>query len=350
MKAEELCPAPGLPTSERTFTTRTAAEIEAAGPPSCPNEGVRKSPENHLPRLLPRHRAGQQPRQGQPERPYDRPPAGACSSRPTANRPSGRSNGGAPGANSGTRRLFLARRTGPGPCPAGSATEQSETGWCSTSLVPPAAQQLGGGSLHYESTSPARPLSSSWARPPKASARAPGAPVTAVRYDGLGGQHVFSTVQKARPSPQRAAAAATTANAPRRPRDRQLEDFGSGAPAQLISIMPDGFPAACEAFSARPGNSLAQWRPENLSISADGSRAYFVARSSKPAPNNDECETSTPFGLYFATAKPADEPGRPRATPAARRSSPPPPPSAAMPTSSPRTVAANGRQASPFDL
>ncbi len=277
---------------EKTFTTRTKAEAEAAGPSSCPNEGVRTAQKTTYLGFCRAIELVNNPDKGNQSvlSLSPQPAFGGREISPAGDRAVWAVKGGAPGSTSGVQSLFLARRSGPGACPAGSTTEQSETGWCSTSVIPPASKQLGGGSLTYEMEGPSPDLRTLWGFADASGTQGiHKTPWTPIRFDGLGGEHVFPTIGEGR-APGGLAGESEDGNHVLVNRHATesgpegLEDFGTDPP-QLISVMPDGSPAACGG-TAR-------------GISAEGARVYFVAKPNKPAPNQGQCEGAAPQGLYL---------------------------------------------------
>ena len=134
--------------------------------------------------------------------------------------------GGAPGANSGTQATFLARRTA--------------EGWVSKSLVPPASQQIGGGSLVYYPVATSPDFSRFIFAPALPAAISTGPP-TFARLDQSGNQQILHSYQS--PILSRVDTTADTAHVLIvDPDTRKLEDIGSGSPEEIDLIPPPGTP------------------------------------------------------------------------------------------------------------
>ena len=143
---DEFCPAPGLPASERTLTTRSTAEIREANPPSgsCPNETIRQN--QHSTYLLDCRgfELINNPDKGDQnvsvnefaQANFTGPPA-----TPDGENALWGVNGGAPGGNSANGAHFLAQRTGP--------TAAAPSGWRSSALEPSVGEQVGEGLRPY---------------------------------------------------------------------------------------------------------------------------------------------------------------------------------------------------------
>jgi hypothetical protein len=198
--------------------------------------------------------------------------------------------GGAPGANSGTQATFLAKRT-----PAG---------WVSRSLLPPASQQFGGGSLTYFPAAAAPDFSSFIFAPAVPSALTTGPP-TLVRLDQSGDQQILDSYQE----PVTPDATNDTAHVlVLSPSTGKLEDIGSGSPEEVDLIpsptaprgvpQPGGSPPSCglngDASFFGGGNSGASSQFEDgydRMATTDASRVYFQV-----APDGGAC--SGPEALY----------------------------------------------------
>ena len=193
--------------------------------------------------------------------------------------------GGAPGAPNGSQSSFLAERTG--------------NGWQSRSIAPPAAQQLGGGSLVYEldATTPDFSRFFFSTHRPNVFSSTPG---SRVRLDRSQNQDVLraydSSPREVDLSDDGAQVLALNEST------KQLEEIGSGVP-EVVSLMPDGSESSCgldletgRSFIGGLGGSAksatgVERRPGYHMIAAtDASRVYFGARP------NGEC--GKPFGLY----------------------------------------------------
>ena len=194
-------------------------------------------------------------------------------------------NAGAPGSSSPYKGAFLATR--------------SESGWHSSSVIPPAAQQVGGGSFEYALLS----ASSDYSRylfvaaEPRATHVGP---PTIVRGAESGGQEVLEEFAS-----EKAAAELVQSSDDLShvllvdPVSHQIEDVGAGSRTPL-SVMPDGAPNACglNEFGLSFGGPLVKnvqvggagylWHPGYSQIATtDASRFYFEA-----IPNGNPCQTS----------------------------------------------------------
>jgi hypothetical protein len=182
-------------------------------------------------------------------------------------------SGGAPEGNVGTGATYLARRT--------------PSGWTSTSLVPPAAQQIGGGELQYKLLATTPDFSRLLFRAAGSTVLNHAENPTALRLDDSQHQEVLTSFEgefemdTAEMTDDGAHILVLTPNL-------ELTDIGSGTP-ETVSIMPDGTPAQClqgESLSNR------QWQPDyHTMASTDASRVYFNAQ-----PDGSGC--SGLFGLY----------------------------------------------------
>lgn len=121
---------------EKTFTTRTSAEVEAADPPSCPNADVRAAQHAAYLGSCRGLELVNSPDKGN-QAAFAIAPGGAGGAPMSADgeRVLWTVIGGAPGGPNGSQSNFLATRTA--------------AGWHSQSTAPPAEQQAGGGALVY---------------------------------------------------------------------------------------------------------------------------------------------------------------------------------------------------------
>jgi hypothetical protein len=194
---------------------------------------------------------------------------------------------GAPGANSGSQAAFLAQRT--------------SNGWQSKSLVPPAAQQAGGGRFLYRVES-AKPDFSKFIFLAAPSNFFLSPPESVLRLDPGGTQDLLATYQIPVNESVGVGAEMTddgTHVIAVNPDTNQLEELGSGEP-EVVGLLPDGSQWSCEfggetgnAFKG-PGNRAAgiAWRPGYRRIEVtNASRIYFQALAA------DECEEGK-WGLY----------------------------------------------------
>jgi DNA-binding beta-propeller fold protein YncE len=195
--------------------------------------------------------------------------------------------GGAPGANSGTQATFLAARTA--------------SGWTSRSLLPPASEQVGGGSLSYYPVA-ASPGFSSFIFAPAVPSIVTTGPPTFVRL-GLGGsQQVLHSYQSEilfREDVSSDIAHVLIVD----PDTRKLEDIGSGTAEEVDLIpqpsapagvpQPGGSPPACGLNPSGggfigPGEGAAasqfKFGYHRMSIT-DASRVYFQTHPNSEFPS-----------------------------------------------------------------
>jgi len=256
-------PATATQGAEESFTTRTTAEME---PPRRGNELVNNPNKGNQNVFIP----------GQLE----------SSVSPDGNEALWSVTGGAPGGYNGSQSIFLAKRT--------------PTGWQSRSLAPPAAEQVGEGSLIYE-VRDATPDFSRFlfdAQQPKVlSFSNPG---TLVRLDQNQSQEVLRSYEK---EPREGDMTSDSAHVLVLDAEtKQLEDIGSGTP-EVVSIMPDGTESSCGldvgsgvSFiggikGSSPRGPAIEWRRGyHMIATTDASRVYFEAQP------NGEC--TRPYGLY----------------------------------------------------
>ena len=192
---------------------------------------------------------------------------------------------GAPGSNTGSQAAFLAQRT--------------SGGWQSKSLVPQAAQQVGGGRFAYRVES-ANPDFSKFAFLVGKSDVFLTPPQSAVRLDPNGVQDVLATYQNPVNESSGLAVEMTddgTHFLAVNTDTEQLEELGGGTPV-VVGLMPDGSQWSCELGSEvansfkGPGGRGAgpSWQPGYRRIAGDASRVYFEAQTT--------CDPGAPWGLY----------------------------------------------------
>jgi hypothetical protein len=189
--------------------------------------------------------------------------------------------GGAPGSPSGTRSTFRARRTA--------------EGWRSSSIAPPAAQQIGGGTWNYLTEATTPDFSTIIAAPSNRNTQE--SALVRLREDG--GQELLRLFPKAElrepfngGDATEDAAHVLFINPELEP--PQIEEVGGGEPAEVVSIMPDGTPSECGMSSGNEGDNFTgasnsgrgagrDWRPGYHRLSTvDASRFFFQVK-----PNGD---------------------------------------------------------------
>lgn len=277
---------------EKTFTTRTTAEMEAASPPSCPNADVRAAQHTTYLGSCRGVELVNSPDKGNqnalaygPGVTFFTSPVSA-----TGDALLWKVEGGAPGGPNGAENSFLARRTA--------------LGWSSTSAAPPAEEQAGGGELTYSLITASSDFDSLLVAAALSTGAQSPEPTTFVRVrkgvqdilmaNSVGlitgyesdvdmsedGEHVFAL----------------------NPDNAQLEDIGAARvgppeiPGEVISIMPNGEPSKCgldvsegESFRGAAGSLIGQ-PGDHWVATDDGSRAYFRARP------DGNCGSA--YGLY----------------------------------------------------
>jgi hypothetical protein len=279
---------------ERTFRTRTGAEVEAASPASCPNEEVRA--EQHAAYLGSCRgiELVSEPDKGNQSANANGPGINDYTSSPIS------SDGekvlwsvaaGAPGASTGTEASFLASR--------------SASGWSSASVVPPAAEQVGGGEFAYLLNAASPGFGSflfSVRYPTKLSRPALG---SAVRIRS-GVQDVLKSYTVQAPNVIAEESVDMSDDGAHvlalDPETKQLEDIGSarvGPPevkGEVVSIMPGGSPSGCgldvaegRSFPGLLGSGIGH-PGDHWIATDDASRVYFRTRA------DGAC--GGPFGLY----------------------------------------------------
>jgi hypothetical protein len=247
---------------ERTFTTRTSAEMQ------LPKRGVE---------LV------NQPDKGNQSLFMQRPRGGTPMVAADGNRAIWNVVAGSPGGNSGTYVNYLSTRT--------------PSGWVSRALLPPAAEQVGAGGESYKLVSIAPDFRHFVARASQAEGVEAGPP-TYVRLDdnqhqdvleslasSAGNESVYDNVESTNDGSHVLVWNFET---------DEVEDIGSGTP-EIVSIMPDGTPSACGAeFTGVGGPSGVEWKHGyNRMASTDASRLYFEA-----VPNGEPCNTG-PQAIFY---------------------------------------------------
>jgi hypothetical protein len=221
--------------------------------------------------------------------------------------------GGAPGANSGTQATFLAKR--------------SASGWASSSLLPPASEQVGGGSLSYYPVA-ASPGFSSFIFAPAVPSIVTTGPPTFVRLDLAGSQQVLHSYQSEilfREDVTSDTAHVLVVD----PDTTKLEDIGSGTPEEIGLIpppasplgvaQPGGSPPACGLSPSGgsfigPGEGAAASQFEfgyHRMSTTDASRVYFQAH-----PNSDFPSCHGNWALYVRNREAVPPTTTPIVTPA----------------------------------
>lgn len=280
---------------ERTFTTRSLAEAQAASPPSCPNEEVRLARRfTHL---------------------------GSCRGIELVNNPDkGNQNAfalgaptsaspvsaggekllwsvaaGAPGAPNGTENSFIARRTA--------------QGWVSQSAAPPAAVQLGGGERAYALVAASPDFGSLLFSARLATGLSVPAPNAFVRLrEGV--QDALVQNEAKLPNPTFETSVEISDDGDHvfalNPQSAQLEDIGASrigppaVPGEVLSLMPGGAPSACglnvgagQSFLGSSGGEIGH-PGDRWSAREDGSRVYFKAPPTATAapPTVSTCATA----------------------------------------------------------
>lgn len=279
---------------EKTFRTRTTAEVEAASPSSCPNEEVRAV----------QHTAYLGSCRGielvsEPEKGNQTANANGAGINDYTSSPISADGekvlwsvaAGAPGATTGTEASFLARR--------------SASGWKSESAAPPAKEQAGGGEFAYLLNAASPGFGSflfSVRYPTKLSQPALG---SAVRVRG-GVQDILKTYTVQAPNVIAEESVDMSDDGAHvlalDPETNQLEDIGSarvgppGVKGEVVSIMPSGSPSACgldvaegKSFPGLLGSGIGH-PGDRWIASDDASRVYFRA--------HPDGACAGPFGLY----------------------------------------------------
>jgi DNA-binding beta-propeller fold protein YncE len=271
---------------EKSFRTRTSAEVEAAQSlPSCPNEDVRAA--QHTTQL---GSCRGIELVNNPDKGNQTPLAAGPLTRTPPMSADGEKvlwsvGAGAPGGPNGTESNFLAERGG--------------SGWESKSVAPPAEEQVGGGDFAYHlgTVTPdfgsfvfAAMLSTGLAEPPSP---------TVVRVRA-GKQDALKAYEVQAPNLIYQASVELSDDGEHvlylDAGSKQLEDIGAArvgppeVPAETVSLMPGGLPSIC-GLETNNGESFVQgalYQPGyHWAASTDASRVYFRA------PANGDCG-----GLY----------------------------------------------------
>jgi hypothetical protein len=277
------------PGEEKTFTTRTKAELEGPiAPPNCPNEAVRKEQHTTYLGLCRGIELLNSPDKGNQAALAVSIDSGAGDSAMT---PDGQQAlwevlGGSPGGNTPTGDTFLAER---GP-----------SGWESTSLLPPASQQLGKGKFQYRYFAAAPSFARFLFRTEPVELNPNLEQQIFVRLGPGQAEEALSEagapLESFEMSADGAHVLAVEVNAP-----HQLLDVGEGT-QEVISLLPEGEQASCGVPSGNSGLQFsfaagAHQHPGYRWASSDASRVYFQARPNK-AGEPAQCEKSAPYGLY----------------------------------------------------
>ena len=261
---------PASPQGEvRSFVTRTSQEAAEVDPPTCPNATVRALQHAAYLGFCRAIELVNMPEKGNQS-------VGADRMRSDGDRALWSTGGGSPGGNSGSGDVFLAKRT-----PAGWNPATDPSGWVSSTLIPPADQQVGEGDFSY-SMKLANPGLSCFLFEISRNEEGP----VLARIEEGGEQELlraYSTpvagIQTAMSDDCSQVLALDREVAP-----EQLEEVGDGA-VEVVSIMPDGTPSQCglktEGAAGFTGSPM---------VSDDASRVYF-----RTAPNGN---CAAPLGLY----------------------------------------------------
>lgn len=285
---------------EKTFTTRTSAEVSSPSP--CTNEAVRQAQRSTY---LPSCRAIElvnSPQKGTQHAFAAVFPTAAPPISPDGNKALWSVFSGAPGANSGARATFLAQRD-----------ESTPQGWSSKSLIPAAAGQIGGGRFAYRLQAATPELSRFIFAVARSDADLYGE-TTIARLGVDGSQESLET----QPSPNSFDNPAMSEDGDHLlsviGETGQLEDLGV-APHELVSVMPDGEPSECGLLG---DGDLFNNRYDQSRLSTDASRVYFDANA------NGDCDGV--LGLYGRNRETEEttliDPGAQKKSPTFFRSSP----------------------------
>lgn len=188
--------------------------------------------------------------------------------------------GGAPGGTSGVYNAFLA--------------EREEAGWRSRPIVPPAEEQVGGGSLKYRAEFASPDFTHFIFRTEGGLFPGEDPKSTYVRLDDRQHQEVLAHFD-ANAFSTPVDVTADTAHVLHTPEDTNLlEDIGSDAP-EVVGLMPGGSPPSCgihsaTEFAGMTGGSVYAYPGYHWISSTDASRVYFETQGS---------ECSGPDGLYM---------------------------------------------------
>jgi hypothetical protein len=279
---------PAIPQGgEEEFTTRTSAEV--ADPSSCPNEAIRLLQHSTYLGDCRAIELINSPDKGNQNALAIQPEIGPTPASPNGEEVLWSVFGGAPGGTTGSNATFLATRT-PG-------------GWVSKSLIPPAGQQIGGGSFKY-GFPVATPDFSRFVFVAGKSAFGTLVTPTVGRLDRDQNQQALNSYPNL--SIPAAPGVGVTDDGAHvflvNPETGQLEDIGSGQP-EVVSRMPDGTPSPCR-LSDSPGSFLGldgagaagavNWHPGYARFSTtNGSRVFFQTGE----PGRD-CPGATGWNLY----------------------------------------------------
>lgn len=188
--------------------------------------------------------------------------------------------GGAPGGTSGVYNAFLAQR-------------DETTGWHSRAILPPAAEQVGGGNLKYRAEFASPNFTHFIFRTEGGLFPGEDPKATYVRLDDQQHQEVLAHFDvNAFSTP--IDATSDTAHVLHTAEDTNLlEDIGSGTP-EVVGLMAGGSPPSCgihfgSEFAGNTGGSAYAYPGYQWIASTDASRVYFQTRG-------NEC--SGPEGLY----------------------------------------------------
>jgi hypothetical protein len=240
---------------EKTFTTRTTAEMQ------LPQRGIE---------LV------NQPDKGNQNIVTGDEGAGIVA--PDGNRAIWTLLGGAPGGNTGTHVNFISTRT--------------SNGWISRAIVPPAEEQVGGGSLAYKLNNVTPDLRHFVMRAFQPEAIFEERP-SYVRIDDEQHQEVLASLAK---KPTETPDSDITDDGAHvvifNYETLQLEEVGSRR--EVVSIMPDGTPSECGVKTFAKAPSDRQARPGyHRMATTDASRVYFQA-----VPNGKPCD-SGPRAIFY---------------------------------------------------
>jgi hypothetical protein len=195
--------------------------------------------------------------------------------------------GGAPGAFNGTQSSFLA--------------ERASGGWQSRSIVPPASEQVDGGGSVYELDGTTPDFSHFFFNVHRANVFNPITPGTRVRLDQDQNQDILRSYESKAPEVDMTddGTHVVAINLS----TRQLEEIGSGTPEVVSLLPPNQTPSSCgldvtsgKSFiggnngSSPVGTGVEARAGYHMIATTDASRIYFGAQP------NGEC--NQPFGLY----------------------------------------------------
>lgn len=284
---------------EKTFTTRTTAEIEETQPPTCPNEDVRAVQHAGYLGSCRGIELVNEPDKGNQNSLHE----GPWAQRTSPMSASGEEvfwevAAGAPGSPNGSLGAFLAKRTLVTPW-----------GWSSTSPAPPAAQQLGGGDLTYHLLATTPDLGTYVFNAAQLVGVSVPEPPALVRVRRGQPEEVLKEYKKrpANPGYEQQLELSDDGAHVFFPDNQsgELEDIGSpGKAPPVLSIMPEGLQSECGVDPA--GFAQNEQKQGGYDwIATDASRVYFQVAA------NGHC--NGPRGLYVrdpkaAVAKTIDQP------------------------------------------